>query len=289
MILKTPEIVSFHQALTTYYYENGRHAMPWRQPDKHGAFDPYKILVSEVMLQQTQVDRVTPKYQQFLEKFPSIEVLAKSPISEVLIMWNGLGYNRRAKYIWQAAQMIEADFGGVFPGTREDLQRIPGIGSNTAGAIMAYAHNLPVTFIETNIRTVIIHHFFKDKKDIPDTAIKEVMDQVVPQSSGSDTQRMQGAILTPREFYWALMDYGSHLKKSLGNVSRASKHYKKQSAFQGSTRQVRGQVIRLLAEEPKSREQLAEEVKDSRLEEVLATLTDEGMILDKGESLSLTE
>jgi A/G-specific adenine glycosylase len=226
MRLTTSHIVSFHRALTDYYYQSGRHDMLWRHSEKNGHFDPYKILVSEVMLQQTQVDRVTPKYTQFLHKFPTVQDLAAARLSDVLKVWSGLGYNRRAKYIWDAAKMLEKEFNGEFPETIEELKSIPGIGPNTAGALMAYAYNKPVVFIETNIRTVIIHHFFKDKTSVTDKQIREVLAKVVPKAGKND---VQGSILEPREFYWAMMDYGSYLKKTIGNLSRASKHYTRQN------------------------------------------------------------
>jgi A/G-specific adenine glycosylase len=289
MRLQTSDIVSFHRVLTDYYYEFGRHDMLWRQPDREGVFDPYKILISEVMLQQTQVDRVTPKYAAFVSTFPVVQSLAQAPLSDVLKLWNGLGYNRRAKYVWQAAQTVEARFGGAFPEGHHELRQLPGVGPNTAGAIAAYAYNQPAVFVETNVRTVIIHHFFKDRTDIPDTAIHGMMQALVPQKSGSKLHGLQGAILGPREFYWAVMDYGTYLKKTVGNLSRSSRHYNKQSAFQGSQRQVRGQVVRLLADKPHSRTELIKHVADERLQDVLTALAAEGLITERGHKLHLSD
>lgn len=279
---KTSEIVAFHKTLTNFYYESGRHDMAWRQPDKQGLFDPYKIMVSELMLQQTQVDRVTPKYQLFLRHFPDVKSLSEASLGEVLKVWNGLGYNRRAKYIWQAAQAVDSDFDGQFPETAEQLKKLPGVGPNTAGAIMAYAYNQPVIFLETNIRTVIIHHFFKDKADIPDGDIRDILDLLVPYHPKHDTTRMRGAVLGPREFYWAMMDYGSYLKKTVGNLNRVSKHYSKQTKFHGSRRQLRGRVIRELTAKPHSKKALMDMVDDERLDAVLDALIREGMIARKG-------
>jgi A/G-specific adenine glycosylase len=281
MRLTTPKIVSFHRALTDYYYQSGRHDMLWRRPGKGGHFDPYKILVSEVMLQQTQVDRVTPKYSAFMQTFPTVQELAAAKLSDVLKVWNGLGYNRRAKYLWQAAQMIVDDFDGQFPDTLAELKRIPGIGSNTAGAILAYAYNKPVVFVETNIRTVIIHHFFKDKTSVHDSEIKEVLDKVLP-------SKVSGAILSPREFYWAMMDYGTYLKKTVGNLSRSSRHYTRQSKFQGSLRQLRGQVIRLLTDGPLTEKNLHDAINDERLDDVLDALEREAFIARHGRQVRLS-
>lgn len=287
MHIAVDEIVAFHKTLTDYYYESGRHDMLWRSPDKKGNFDPYKILVSEMMLQQTQVDRVTPKYTAFLKQFPTVRSLAGASLGDVLKLWNGLGYNRRAKFIWQAAQAVMQDFEGQFPETATELQRLPGIGPNTAGAIMAYAYNQPVIFIETNIRTVIIHYFFKDKSGVPDADIRAVMEAVVP-ARGETGKEIQGVVLEPRQFYWAMMDYGSYLKKTVGNVSRASKHYTRQSAFHGSRRQLRGQIIRLLTVKSATAKVLHERIKDERLDDVLDTLMAEGMISRRGTTYKLS-
>jgi A/G-specific adenine glycosylase len=271
-----------------FYHESGRHDMSWRRPDEHGTFDPYKILVSEVMLQQTQVDRVAPKYTAFLNRFPTVQTLTGATLGDVLKLWNGLGYNRRAKYIWQAAQMLMQDYDGRFPETTEELQKLPGIGPNTAGAIMAYAYDAPVVFVETNIRTVIIHHFFEDQASVPDTKIREILDALIPKSAHKDRGCGEGTIFGPREFYWAMMDYGSYLKKTVGNIARASKHYTKQSKFHGSKRQVRGQVLRLLVEKPLTLTALKKRIDDERLEEVVAALESEGFITKKGRAFRLS-
>ncbi len=256
--------------------------MLWRQPsvsDSTGYFDPYKIMVSELMLQQTQVTRVATKYVEFLTTFPKVESLAEAELSEVLKLWNGLGYNRRAKFIWQAARMVMEKHAGIFPDTLEGLVKLPGIGPNTAGAIMAYAYNQPIVFIETNVRTVIIHHFFPDQDAVPDAAVRSAMEQVLPQAAREG--------LEPRQFYWAMMDYGSHLKATVGNVSRLSKHYAKQSAFEGSKRQLRGAVIRLLAAGPQTLAQLKGAVSDERLDEILDGLVREEMLQYKSELYQL--
>src|SRR5215471_3425360 len=161
----------FCKLVFEYYQNHGRHDLPWRLPDSNGSFHPYKILVSEIMLQQTQVPRVLPKFKDFIGQFPTIQSLAQAPLKDVLVAWQGLGYNRRAKFLWQAAQAIIQDSEGTVPSTESDLVKLPGIGKNTAGAISAYAFNQPAIFIETNIRTVFIHHFFKDQVDVPDKAL----------------------------------------------------------------------------------------------------------------------
>src|SRR4030095_9666003 len=151
---------TFREVVLEYYREHGRE-LPWRHPGT----TVYEILVSEMMLQQTQVKRVIPKYQSFLKRFPTIQSLANAPLSEVLSEWSGLGYNRRAKYLHDAAKQLVSKVG---PWKLEDLTECKGIGHNTAVAVLVYAYNRPLVFIETNIRTVCIHHFFNDKENITD-------------------------------------------------------------------------------------------------------------------------
>lgn len=248
--------------------------MPWRVVAPDGIIDPYVVLVSEIMLQQTQVGRVVPKFEAFVKKFPDTASLAKAPLGDVLKMWSGLGYNRRAKFLHEAAQMIIKDYAGLFPQTVDELVKLPGVGKNTAGAIMAYAFNKPVPFIETNVRTVYIHHFFHDQKDIPDSTILEVLEKTI------DTNH-------PREFYWSLMDYGTVLKKEHGNLSRKSTAYTKQSTFKGSKRQVRGQVLRELSARKMTLEELRTTIQDNRLLGVLEALQIEGLITKTKQHYSL--
>ncbi len=265
----------FQETVWTYYRDHARHDLPWRQPEPDGTFDAYKIMVSEAMLQQTQVVRVIPKFQAFLVRFPTVKALAAAPLGEVLIVWSGLGYNRRAKFLWQAAQAIVQNHNGEIPRNVSDLQALPGIGANTAGAICAYAYNQPVVFIETNIRTVFIHHFFAD-------TLEPVADKVLAEYVAETLEAAQ-----PREWYWALMDYGVYLKQTVGNVSRRSKSYAKQSKFEGSLRQIRGAVIRRLATGAHTKNQLAIELTDERLDSVLDALTQEKLIEKRGDQYYL--
>jgi A/G-specific adenine glycosylase len=254
---------NFLETLWDHYAVSRRGALVWRLPEPNGSFDPYKIMVSELMLQQTQVARVIPKYEAFLRRFPTVTILAEAELGDVLREWQGLGYNRRAKFLWQAAQKIAED--GSFPNTTEGLTALPGIGVNTAGAVMAYAYNVPVFFVETNIRTVYIHHFFAGLSDITDKEIAALLEQTLNHEN-------------PREFYWALMDYGSYLKSTVGNPNKASRHYAKQSKFEGSRRQVRGLIIRMLGDKPYDPEILRQAVADDRYAEVVQELLAEGMI-----------
>lgn len=255
----------FRRTVREFYGYHGRHELPWRTPEANGDFDPYKIMVSELMLQQTQVRRVTLKYREFLAAFPSVQAVAESQLGEVLRVWNGLGYNRRAQYLHQSARLIATEHGGVVPHSFQALLQLPGIGSNTAGAILAYAFNEPVVFVETNIRTVYIHHFFPGNAMISDADIRPIVEATL------DRQH-------PREWYWALMDYGSYLKRTAGNATKRSSFYVHQSPFGGSRRQVRGKVIKSLLDGPLPLDELQASIRDNRLEEVLSKLTDEGII-----------
>lgn len=263
-------IIDFREMVWEFYRQNAR-PMPWREDTQ-----PYYVLVSELMLQQTQVDRVIPKFEAFVAAFPDVKALANVELAEVLRLWNGLGYNRRAKFLWLAVQMVERDFSGKLPDTIEGLQKLPGVGPNTAGAILAYAYNQPVVFIETNVRTVLFHHFFADHPEqVSDAELREVAMQVL------DTDH-------PREWYWALMDYGTHLKKTAGGRLRQSKHYKKQAPLKGSLREMRGQIIRELTQESLPEKALRERVKaDERFVPALAALIKEGMVKKGKTFLSL--
>jgi A/G-specific adenine glycosylase len=138
-----------HQALLSWFSQTARD-LPWRR-----IRDPYRILVAEVMLQQTQVDRVLPKYEAFLEHFPTLQALAEAPTAEVIRMWAGLGYNRRAVNLQRTARSIIECYGGVFPRDVATLVTLPGIGPYTAGAVACFAFEQDVAFMDTNIRRVI--------------------------------------------------------------------------------------------------------------------------------------
>lgn len=202
--------------------------MPWRKTK-----DPYKILVSELMLQQTQVQRVIPKYKLFLKQFPNMQVLAAAPLGEVLRAWQGLGYNRRAKFLHHLAQEVVKNYQGKLPRTESELVGLPGIGKATAAALMAFAYNKTTTYLETNVRSVFLHHFFENRQGVSDV---ELVPLIADAAEGQD----------PRTWNWALLDYGVYVKTTYGNPNKQSKHYTKQGKFEGSDRQVRGAILRLL-------------------------------------------
>lgn len=248
--------------------------MPWRQPTATGDFDPYKILVSELMLQQTQVGRVWPKYILFVETFPDFLSLSQASLEKVLQIWSGLGYNRRAKFLWQTAKIVQHQYGGQLPDRLEELIQLPGIGPNTAGAIQAYAFNQPVIFIETNIRSVFIYHCFQGVESVSDSQLRPLIAQAL--ELVTDTTCSPGRQV--RNWYWALMDYGAHLKQTTGNSAQRSASYSRQSAFHGSRRQIRGRILKTLAVSPASMLDLRNVIADERLESILADLQKENLI-----------
>jgi A/G-specific adenine glycosylase len=217
----------FKQTVWDYYRAN-RRDFPWRRN-----INPYRVLVSEIMLQQTQVSRGEVKYKEFLKAFPNFKSLAEASASDVLTAWQGLGYNRRALYLKKAAEVVMSEYKGKLPDTQEQLMKLPGIGIYTAGAVCAFAFNKPVVFIDTNVRRVYIHHFFGDRKDVNDAELIPLVEATLAKEDS-------------REWYSALMDYGSMLGLKEDNANKRSAHYVKQSKFEGSLRQVRGKIIKML-------------------------------------------
>ena len=226
--LSQQDIKSFQKLVYDYYYKH-RRSFAWREE-----ISAYRVVVSEIMLQQTQTFRVVHKFEQWMQAFPSFKDLSQASVQQVLSCWQGLGYNRRGLALYEFAKRVEGEFGGIAPTDEMILQTFKGIGPNTAGSICVFAFNKPVVFIETNIRTVFIHTFFKGQKDIHDKQLLPLIEQTLDQDNA-------------RDWYYALMDYGVYLKTKLKVSNKASKHYTKQSRFEGSRRQMRGAVVRVLS------------------------------------------
>ena len=226
----TPEVKDFQQFVLSFYRSRGRE-FPWR-----ATRDPYAILVSEIMLQQTQTDRVVPKYEAFLKEFPSVEALSKASVADVVRMWMGLGYYRRALNLHRAAQSVVNEWGGKPPLTAEGLRALAGVGPYTASAVAAFAYGEATPMIETNIRTVYLHLFFQKRRAVSD---KEIL-QCVAETMCRKDQRV---------WFYALMDLGVVLKRHTKGIHHRSKHHVKQSRFQGSQRQVRAAVLKLVSQE----------------------------------------
>ena len=249
----TPELRAFVEFVAKKGCELYRD-LPWRR-----TYDPYAIWISEVMLQQTQVSRVDGRWQRWLERFPTVDALAATAPSDVLEEWQGLGYNRRALSVHRAAQAI-SEAGGIFPQDPKELVKLPGIGPATAAGIRAFAFNLHGVYLETNVRTVFLHELYPQAEGVPDSELVPLVELTCPASvedavdavaAGADAAVNTAAEtdeteLTPRSWYYALLDYGAYLKKTIPNPSRRSKSHVKQSRFEGSHRQKRAELLRVL-------------------------------------------
>ena len=279
---KIPSVEEFQKIILDNYQAHAR-IFPWKQTR-----DPYAILVSEIMLQQTQTERVIPKYNSWLEKFPTVHDVAKAQLAEVLAMWSGLGYNRRAKFLHEACKKL-ADIiysTGIFPTTAQELEKLPGIGHYTARAVVTYAFNNEEIFIETNIRSVFLFFFFQDRLQAPtyepvhDNEIFPLIEKTLYKND-------------PRTWYYALMDYGAELKKTVKNPNRKSKHYAKQSKFEGSIRQARGAILRQLSNTSESMTLTtiahAENIDYSRILSASELLCAEKLIQKQGDLYSISE
>lgn len=265
--MKIRERSCFQNKVLNYYKKNGR-TFPWRDTR-----DPYHILVSEFMLQQTQTIRIASKYGAFLDAFPTIRDLSESTFSNVLSLWHGIGYNRRAKYLHDTARIIVRKFNAIIPRDVDTLDSLPGIGPYTAAAISTFSYNKANTMIETNIRAVFIHEFFPCEKKVSDNEIIPLIKKTIFRKD-------------PRTWYYALMDYGAMLKETTENPNRKSKHYIKQKPFKGSRREIRGKILQTLLQNKESSTKIAKMIETSlsTTENILNDLANEGLITkdDKG-------
>lgn len=229
------------------------------------------------MLQQTQVERVVPYYRSFLKRFPTMVRLAEAPLSDVLRAWQGLGYNRRAKLLHEAAKTVVRERKGRLPRSSSELERLPGIGPYTARAVAAFAYNDDTVFVETNLRTAVIHHFFPGEEKVPDTAILAVLARVLPKGKA-------------RAWYGALMDYGAHLKRSGVRLNARSASYARQTAFKGSDREARGVILKALLDGTRSSQELVRLLgreREAQMRRALLTLARDGMIRRSGRGYQL--
>lgn len=252
--------------------------LPWR-----GIDDAYGLLVSEVMLQQTQVKRVLGRWERWMRMFPTPDALAAAAPSDVLAEWQGLGYNRRALSLKRAAEECSEKFGGALPEGVDALQALPGIGPATAAGVTAFARNAPAVYIETNVRTVFIHTLFPEAEAVSDKQLEPLVAACCPPA---------GQV---RAWYYALLDVGAHLKTQVVNPSRRSAHYAKQSTFEGSRRQKRAELVRIVLACPGvSREEAAarlsaeeqaagrEAVDFNLFASIVADLAQEGFFREEG-------
>lgn len=305
----------FRRLIWNHYHKHGRD-LPWRPPTlklrKDKLLDPYTIFVSEIMLQQTHVARVLEKYPQFIRAFPNIRALARAPLRDILRVWQGMGYNRRALYLKRAAEIIVQDYGEKIPSDPAVLAKIPGIGKNTAGAIATFAFNQPTVFIETNIRRAFIYHFgnaiseasqpmkargeptptppplpregargrvssfYSSSHMVVAVRIRKIHDREILPLVAQTLDRKN-----PREWYWALIDYGAALSKLVHNPNRKSAHYAKPSKFKGSHRQLRGAIIQALLQKPATLTEMIKRTDGAsapRTRECIQTLMRDGLV-----------
>lgn len=265
----TPSLIAdFQHHVMEFYAAKGRHDMEWRHTS-----DPYKIVVSEVMLQQTQVPRVAVIYPKFIERFSDFAALAAAEQADLLTAWQGMGYNRRALNLQKLAGIIVDEYNGTVPEDPAVLATLPGIGPATSCSIAAFAFNRPVVFIETNIRRVFIHYFFDDDKIVDDSELLPLVASMLP--------------LNAREWYWALMDLGTALKASVKNPNQRSRHYTKQKIFEGSDRKIRGSVLKKMLEQKSgSPDVFAKEMNEepARVRGIMEKMAGEGFFVRESET-----
>ena len=262
---------AFQNIIYSYYITHSRD-FSWRRTR-----DPYAIFVSEIMLQQTQTARVVKKYEGFLNIFPDFRAIAHASLEKILRAWSGLGYNRRAIALKEIANTVLKELNGSLPSSVEELAMLPGIGKTTAAAIAAFAFDRPAVFIETNIRRVFIHFFFEGRTDVKDVEILPLVERTLDRSN-------------PREWYYALMDYGAMLKKKHQNPNRRSAHYRTQRPFENSDRQVRGMILKTVIRESNLSEyEIVRRLGKSRekVQKSLVQLEKEGFIRRRGKRVTI--
>ncbi len=269
--LPSAQVKSFQKKVWDFYYASGRHDLAWR-PQAKKKLNSYFVVVSELMLQQTQVSRVIPKFKLWMDTFPDWNTLAQAPLSQVLSMWQGLGYARRAKFLHTIAQFVVDTKTRSLPKTIEELEMLSGIGRYTARAIATFAYNQSHALIETNIRTVYIHHFFKTESNVLDQSILFAVEQTLDRKN-------------PREWMYALMDYGSYLKSQGLSHNIRSAHNTKQKPFLGSVREVRGAILKILSIQEsftvKDVKNLEKKFGSERVKKAIAGLVKDNLIVKK--------
>jgi A/G-specific adenine glycosylase len=259
------EDISFIHDVLKHYEKNGRHTLVWRK-----RITPYRILVSEVMLQQTQVTRVLPKFDMWMRRYPTLDLLKVATLKDVLIVWQGLGYQRRAKALVTIAKKVKK-----IPKTFDELLLLPGVGRYTASALCAFAYNeFSHPVLETNIRTALIEYFFQGKDEIHDGMLYDVLSRL----ETNYTIKTIGA----RKWYYALMDFGAYLKEQHISHNAKSIHHKVQSQYKGSQRELRAKTLFAIIHGKGL-------PRDVRLHTVLEELEQEGFIVKKKSKYFLLE
>ena len=259
----SPEALQLFRTIIYDYYHEHERAFPWRESS-----DPYHILLSEMMLQQTQTERVLPKYEEFLKHWPTLPDLAAASLTEILSRWKGLGYNRRALALKKIAEISAERYNGTLPADGELLLELPMVGPATSAAILAFAYGMPSLYLETNIRRVLLYFFFDGVENVRDRGLYGLLEKVLDRED-------------PKNWYYAFMDYGVFLKRMVPNPNRRSAHYTKQGAFENSNRQIRGELLTIFTERgPVSRQTILDTLSFpcERIDQCLQALVNEGFI-----------
>jgi A/G-specific adenine glycosylase len=231
VIIDQKKVEEIQEKILDFYNSNKRD-LPWRHTQ-----NPYYIHLSEIMLQQTQVSRVIEYYNKFTSIYPTLESMAQAPKPELLSNWQGLGYNNRILRLQKTAQIIQKEYKREYPQIQKELEKLPGIGSYTSGAILSFAFNQESKVVDTNIRRILIHEFNLDE-EIKQKELEEIAQIITPKGKA-------------REWNNALMDYGA-LELSAKKTKIKSKG--KQSKFIGSTRWVRSQILKQLLEQQETQD-----------------------------------
>lgn len=270
MQLTNSQVLSFQELIFSWWTKN-RRDLPWRQTR-----DPYKIHISEVMLQQTQVSRVIPVYSAFLQTYPTVQALALASVGSVLVAWRGMGYNRRALYLVQTAQKIVQEHNGIYPDKEKDLRHLPGLGIYTARAILVFAYQQQVAFVDTNIKKIIEQHFFNGEQQKA-LLVQSVADQLLPVGRAWD-------------WHQALMDYGSAIhQKSKRNGNKEAIPFKDTHRF------IRGRIMDMVRDQDWEEEHLVQTFQEKyRKEEArifynLNNLLQEGLLSKDGNIIHLPD
>jgi A/G-specific adenine glycosylase len=265
--ISSSRIKSFQEKIFNWWKSN-RREFPWRQTT-----DPYKILVSEIMLQQTQASRVVEKYNEFINKYPSLENLASATGAQVLKIWSGLGYNRRALWLLEASKEIMEM--KQFPKTSKDLEELKGIGPYTSRAILIFAFNKDVATVDTNIRRIFIHEGFAIE-ETTDEELFTIANRLLPKGQS-------------RDWHNALMDYGA---EKITAKKTGIRPPSKQSSFKNSSRMFRGAIVKYLIKNSNVNDQkIANEcqIPKEELDDILSSLIKDGLIVRSGTKYSLPE
>jgi A/G-specific adenine glycosylase len=285
--MPAPDRAAVRRRLFAWFAQHGRHDLPWRRD-----YDAWHVLASEIMLQQTQVDRVRPKFEEFVRRWPRPSGLAATPLADFLRFWSGLGYNRRAMALHRLAGVVARDHGDVVPADVEALRSLPGIGPYTAGAVLAFAHNNDVAFFDTNVRRVLLR-----------IARAGEFAESLPEGPALDAEV---AAWLPkgrsREWYALLMDFGSAVctgrrpkcascpvaasclaaPRFLAGEVPTQRLVRPQSKFEGSLRQVRGAILRELSAAPHDRgihlDEFVARFRDRDVAGIVTGLVKEGMV-----------